>query len=64
MTICVKLEFDKQTYDIWLMEILETFPWVFWFQKLRIKENGGKGLQLICDPYKSVYCLWKQWSRV
>ena len=33
VTVCVKLKFDKQTYDIWLTEILETFPQVFWFQK-------------------------------
>ena len=42
MTVCLKLEFDKQTYDIWLMEILETFQQLFWFRKLRVKENGGK----------------------
>ena len=41
MTVCVKLEFDKQTYGVWLTEILETFPMVFSFRKSRIKENGG-----------------------
>ena len=42
MTFGVKLEFDKQTYDVWLMEILETFPRVFSFWKSHIKENSGK----------------------
>ena len=46
MTICVKLEFDKQTYNVWLMEILETFPQMFSFRKLRIKKNGGKGTEI------------------
>ena len=41
MTVCVKLEFDKQTYDVWLTEILETFQRVFSFRKSRFKENGG-----------------------
>ena len=27
---------------VWLTEILETFPQAFWFEKSRIKENGGK----------------------
>ena len=38
----MKLEFDKQTYGVWLTEILETFLRVFSFWTLRIKENGGK----------------------
>ena len=28
--------------SVWLTEILETFPQAFWFEKSRIKENGGK----------------------
>ena len=42
VTVCVKLDFEKQTFDVWLTEILETFPRVFSFEKSRIKENGGK----------------------
>ena len=30
--------------SVWLTEILETFPQAFWFEKSRIKENGGKVL--------------------
>ena len=30
---------------VWLMEILETFPQAFWFEKSQIKEIGGKQLQ-------------------
>ena len=49
MTVYVKLEFDKQTSDVWLTEILETFPRVFLLRKSRIKENGGKETLLIRD---------------
>ena len=41
MTVCVKMEFDKLTSDVFT-EILETFPGVFSLRKWRVKENGGK----------------------
>ena len=57
MTVCVKLEFDKQTYDVWLTEILETFPRVFSCKRLRIKENGGnvcvfRCINKLCESQK------------
>ena len=53
----MKLEFDKQTYDVRLTEILETFPRVFSFRKLRVKENGGKRVSTVCKHGKSTLLL-------
>ena len=68
MTICVKLDFDKQTNDVWLTGIVETFPQVFWFRKSRIKENGGnipfEIFEMTLSPVSSPVVSFEFWRDV